>query len=278
MSSKIKLLFVDDEEAVRFFFREGLMNEALEIETASDGTQALKKLETFPADIVVTDVRMPNMDGLLLLEGIRMRHPDIFVVIVTAYGRIEDAVKAMKAGAYDYILKPFEFDTIRTVIERITGHKTILRKDIFFGDERRKKYRFENIIGKDPKMFYVFQKIIDVAETNATVLINGETGTGKELIAESIHYGSSRRSEPLIKVNCAALTETLINSEIFGHEKGAFTGATAQKKGTLSLPTKGRSSWTRSEISRSRHRSPCCASLKQAPFSVLAAPGRRNFL
>jgi|LGVF01.1.fsa_nt_gb two-component system NtrC family response regulator/two-component system response regulator HydG len=239
MSSKIKLLFVDDEEEIRFFFREGMMNEALEIETASDGTQALKKLETFPADIVVTDVRMPNMDGLLLLEEIRMRYPDIFVVMLTAYGRIEGAVKAMKAGAYDYILKPFDFDTIRRVIEKIAGHKTMLRKDIIIGKERRKKYRFENIIGQDPKMFHVFQKIIDVAETNATVLINGETGTGKELIAESIHYGSSRRSEPLIKVNCAALTETLINSEIFGHEKGAFTGATAQKKGHFELADKG---------------------------------------
>ena len=239
MSSKIKLLFVDDEEGFRFFFREGLMNEALEIETASDGIEALKKLKTFPADIVVSDVKMPNMDGLLLLEEIRMRYPDIFVVMVTGHSTIEDAVRTMKAGAYDYILKPFDFDTIRRMIDKVTGHKRILQKSTFPGKERRKKYRFEDIIGQDPKMFHVFQKIIDVAETNATVLINGETGTGKELIADSIHFGSPRKSQPLIKVNCAALTETLINSELFGHEKGAFTGATAQKKGHFELADKG---------------------------------------
>jgi two-component system NtrC family response regulator/two-component system response regulator HydG len=239
MTSKIKLLFVDDEEAVRFFFLEGLMNEVLLIETASDGKEALKKLKTFPADIVITDVRMPNMDGLTLLEEIRMRYPDIFVVVVTAYGSIEDAVKAMKAGAYDYVLKPFDFDTIRRVIEKITGHKKMLEQNIFFGNEHRKSYRFKNIIGQDPKMFEIFRKIIDVADTNATVMINGESGTGKELIAEAIHFASSRKSESLIRVNCAALTETLINSELFGHEKGAFTGATAQKKGHFELADKG---------------------------------------
>ena len=239
MTSKTKLLFVDDEEAVRFFFREGLINEALEIKTASDGKEALKKLKAFRADIVITDARMPNMDGLLLLKEIKMRYPDIFVVMATGYGTIEDAVKAMKAGAYDYVLKPFDFDTIRRVIEKITSHKSILHEKLFLGNERRKRYRFKNIIGQDAKMFAIFQKIIDVADTNATVLITGESGTGKELIAEAIHFGSSRRSEALIKVNCAAFTETLINSELFGHEKGAFTGATAQKKGHFELAHKG---------------------------------------
>jgi len=239
MISKTKLLYVDDEEAARFFFREGLINETLEIETASDGKEALKKLKTFCADIVVTDVRMPNMDGLLLLTEIKIRYPNIFVVIATGYGTIEDAVKAMKAGAYDYILKPFDFDTIRRVIDKITTHKSILEEKLFFGNERIKKYRFENIIGQDAKMFAIFQKIIDVADTNATVLINGESGTGKELIAEALHHGSSRRSETLIQVNCAAFTEALINSELFGHEKGAFTGAVMQKKGVFELASKG---------------------------------------
>jgi len=209
------------------------------LETAPDGKEALKKLKTFPAEIVITDVKMPNMDGLTLLEEIRIRYPDIFVVILTAYGSIEDAVKAMKAEAYDYILKPFDFDVIRMMIEKITDHKAIIEKNIFPGKERRKGYRFENIIGQDPKMFEIFQKIMDVAETNATVLITGESGTGKELIADSIHFGSPRRSQPLIKVNCAALTETLINSELFGHEKGAFTGATAQKRGHFELADRG---------------------------------------
>ena len=240
MSSTTRLLFVDDEGPIRRLFRRVMgQDENVLLETASDGKEALKKLKTFPADIVITDVKMPNMDGLTLLEKIRIRYPDIFVVILTGYGSIEDAVKAMKAEAYDYILKPFDFDVIRMVIEKITGQKRILDKRIFLGKEHRKGYRFENIIGQDPKMFEIFQKIMDVADTNATVLITGESGTGKELIAEAIHFRSPRRSEPLIRVNCAALTETLINSELFGHEKGAFTGATAQKKGHFELADGG---------------------------------------
>ncbi|MBW2608228.1 MAG: sigma-54-dependent Fis family transcriptional regulator [Deltaproteobacteria bacterium] len=239
MISKTKILFVDDEESIRWFFKKSMTTEELIVDTASDGVEALKKLKTFPADIVITDVNMPKMDGLTLLGEIMVRYPDIFVVIVTGYGTIEDAVKAMKAGAYDYILKPFDFDAIRMVIKKITAHARISKKSIFSGQDRRRKRRFENIIGQDPKMFEIFQRIIDVADTNATVLITGESGTGKELIAEAIHFRSSRRSEPLIKVNCAALTETLINSELFGHEKGAFTGAVAQKKGHFELADGG---------------------------------------
>ena len=240
MISTTRLLFVDDEGPIRRLFRSVMgQDESVLLETVSDGKEALKKLKTFPADIVITDMKMPKMGGLALLEEIRIRYPDIFVVILTAYGSIEDAVKAMKAEAYDYILKPFDFDTIRRMIDKITDHKKILQKSIFLGKERRKKYRFENIIGQNPKIFHVFQKIMDVAETDVTVLINGETGTGKELITNSIHFGSPRRFQPLIKVNCAALTETLINSELFGHEKGAFTGATAQKKGHFELADKG---------------------------------------
>jgi len=240
MISTTRLLFVDDEGPIRRLFRSVMgQDESVLLETVSDGKEALKKLKTFPADIVITDMKMPKMGGLALLEEIRIRYPDIFVVILTAYGSIEDAVKAMKAEAYDYILKPFDFDTIRRMIDKITDHKKILQKSIFLGKERRKKYRFENIIGQNPKIFHVFQKIMDVAETDVTVLINGETGTGKELITNSIHFGSPRRFQPLIKVNCAALTETLINSELFGHEKGAFTGATAQKRGHFELADRG---------------------------------------
>ena len=231
VSLRTRLLFVDDEKGYQESFRRAMRKEkTLLLETASDGKEALKMLKTFHADIVITDVRMPNMDGLALLEEIKMRYPDIFVVMVTGYGIIEDAVKAMKSGAYDYILKPFNFDVIRIMIEKIAGQKSILEKNIFFGKEHRKEYRFENIIGQNPEMFEIFRKIIDVANTNATVLITGESGTGKELIAEAIHFRSPRRSEPLVRINCAAFTETLINSELFGHEKGAFTGAIAQKK------------------------------------------------
>jgi len=236
---RIKLLFVDDEEAIQRLFCKYMTNEALLIETASNGIEALKTLKTFPADIVITDVMMPKMDGLALLKEIKIRYPDIFVLILTGYGTIEDAVKAIKDGAYDYILKPFNFDVIKRLIEKINGHKGVLQGNIFIEKERRKKLRFDNIIGQDPKMFTIFQRINDVANANATVLINGETGTGKELVAGAIHFRSSRREGPSVKVNCASLTETLINSELFGHEKGSFTGALSQKKRHFELANGG---------------------------------------
>ena len=151
MSSTTKLLFVDDEGPIRRLFRKDMgQDENVLLETASDGKEALKKLKTVHADIVITDVKMPHMDGLTLLEEIRIRYPDIFVVILTGYGSVEDAVKAMKAEVYDYILKPFDFDVIRMVMEKITDHKAIIEKSLSSGKELRKGYRFENIIGQDP--------------------------------------------------------------------------------------------------------------------------------
>ena len=240
MSDKIKVLFVDDEKGYRESFRRAMRKEPnLLLETASNGREALDKLETFSADVIITDVKMPIMDGLTLLEEIRVSYPHIFVLVVTGFGSIEDAVRAMKAGAYDYILKPFDFDMITRVLKKITGHKRVLKETTYVGQERRKRHRFENIIGQAPKMFEIYQKITDVAATKATVLITGESGTGKELIAEAVHYRSPRRKKPFIMMNCAALTDTLINSELFGHEKGAFTGAVMQKKGHFELADGG---------------------------------------
>ena len=240
MQTKTKLLFVDDEESIRDLFYQGMLNgSSLHIKTARDGEEALKILKSFPADIVITDVMMPNMDGMDLLEEIRMHYPDIFVLIVTGNGNIKDAVKAIKAGAYDYIRKPFNFSDIKKLVGKINEHKGILQRNIFTEKDRRRQYRFEHIIGRDPKMFKIFQRIVDVTATNATVLIQGETGTGKELVAEAIHYRSPRKNGPVVKVNCGALTETLINSELFGHEKGAFTGALSQKKGHFEVADEG---------------------------------------
>ena len=233
MSSKAKILFVDDEENVRQSFCRAMRgDETITIETAPDGMVALKRIKTFHPDIVITDVNMPNMDGLTLLEKIRISHPDIFVVIVTGYGTIEGAVEAMKSGAYDYILKPFDVGVVRGIINKIIAHRDLVRGlDLPPEKERRKRDRFENVIGRDRKMFELYQEIADMARTNTTVLITGETGTGKELVAEAIHFRSGRSSGPLVRVNCAALSETLIKSELFGYEKGAFTGAMARKKG-----------------------------------------------
>lgn len=231
MSPEAKILFVDDEEPICNIFRKAMAKKPLLIQTAYNGEEALRKLESFPADMVITDVIMPKMDGLTLLKHVRLLYPSIFVIVITGKGSVEDAVKSMKEGAYDYIMKPLDFARIERLIQKVTEHKRLLEKLIFPGKERRKKRRFENIVGQDPKMFEIFQRINQVAKTNATVLIVGETGTGKELMAEATHFRSARKDGPLIKVNCAALTETIINSELFGHEKGAFTGAVSQKKG-----------------------------------------------
>ena len=233
------ILFVDDDAGIRRLFTRVLRDDGLCIETATDGEDALEKLKYFRADIVLTDVIMPKMEGFRLLKEIQLRYPEIFVVIITAKGSVEDAVRAIKQGAYDYILKPFEFNRIREVIVKIIQHKMIQDAVATTDADIESGQPFEKIIGQDLKMFEVFRKIRDVARTDATVLITGETGTGKELVAEAIHFRSCRNNGPLVRVNCAALPETLIASELFGHEKGAFTGAANRKTGHFEAAHRG---------------------------------------
>jgi DNA-binding NtrC family response regulator len=229
---KTRILFVDDEPAYRRIFRSAMRADPrLLVETAQSGDEALRKLEEFAAEIVFTDFLMPGMNGLTLLKQIHERYPGIFVLILTGVDSTREAVTAMKAGAYDYILKPFDFNLIRLQIDKIIAHKKLLRESIAPRPPGIEEYRFENIIGQDSKMFEIYEKITQVAQTGTSVLISGESGTGKELIAEAIHANSPRRDKPFVAVNCAALTEELINSELFGHERGAFTGATSQKIG-----------------------------------------------
>ncbi|MBN1841860.1 MAG: sigma-54-dependent Fis family transcriptional regulator [Deltaproteobacteria bacterium] len=229
---KIKVLFVDDEEGYRKSFNRAVRKDkTLLVETAADGKEALDKLRTFRADVVMTDVFMPNMDGLTLLKEIKAQYPEIFVLVITGQGTIENAVTAMKLGAYDYLLKPFDVEMASIVLKKIANHRNLLLESSAHEHEQGGAFRFENIIGQDQKMFRIYEMITQVARTNASVLIAGESGTGKELIAEAIHSKSPRRNKPFVQVNCGALTETLINSELFGYEKGAFTGATSQKRG-----------------------------------------------
>ena len=231
MPPKIKLLFVDDDRFMRQSFVELISNYDYQIRTANDGVEALEELDDYPADIVITDIMMPNMDGLALLDEIQNRYPEIFVLVVTGSSRIEDAVKAMKAGAYDYILKPFVFNSIIPVIEGIINFSQDSGYSYSGRKRRRQGPHFLNIVGQDPAMTALFDRIDDLANTNATVLVTGETGTGKDLTARAIHDNSLRKSGPFIRVNCAVLTESISNSELFGHEKGAFTGAVATKVG-----------------------------------------------
>lgn len=234
---KFRILYVDDEGAYCRLFRRAMMNdERFQIITAESGAEALQSLADGAIDIVFTDLLMPGMSGLELLTRIRARYPDIFVLILTGVDSAAEAVKAMKSGAYDYILKPLDLEMIRHQLDKIVQHKALLRDSSVRGGE---EFRFESLIGRDQAMFEVFEKINQVAQTDSTVLIRGESGTGKELVAEAIHNRSARRHQPFIRVNCAALTETLINSALFGYEKGAFTGATARKAGFFEAASKG---------------------------------------
>ncbi|MBW2448835.1 MAG: sigma-54-dependent Fis family transcriptional regulator [Deltaproteobacteria bacterium] len=240
MKTDITILYVDDDKTLqKTFFRVMQKEKKFQIVTASTGIEALQLLQTTPTDVVFTDIKMPEMDGLTLLRKIREQYPEIFVVAITGYGSIEDAVHAMKLGAYDYLQKPFDFYLIKMLVEEILRHRQIIKASVVKPEDQRKQYRFENIIGQDRKMFKIYEMINAVAKTSASVLITGESGTGKELIAEAIHYRSNRRSKPFHRVNCAALTESIINSELFGHEKGAFTGADTQKIGLFEKANEG---------------------------------------
>ncbi len=224
-----RLLYVDDESAYRrIFCRELGDDKRFTIETAESGAAALSKLEDFHADIVLSDLSMPGMDGIALLQEIRERYPEIFVLILTGVNSANEAVRAMKAGAYDYILKPFDINLLLMQLDKILKHRQLLQEG---DDGRGEGAHFEKIIGQDPAMFELFERIRRIAPTNATALIRGESGTGKELIAAAIHARSGRCDQIFVPVNCAALTENLINSALFGHEKGAFTGASSRKIG-----------------------------------------------
>lgn len=240
MKADTTILYVDDDKTLqKTFFGVMQKEKQFHIVTASTGIEALQLLKTTPTDIVFTDIKMPEMDGLTLLKKIREQFPDIFVIAITGYGSIEDAVYAMKLGAYDYLQKPFDFYLIKMLLEKIVEHRQLIKASVVRLEDRRKRYRFENIIGQDRKMFKIYEMINAVSKTSASVLITGESGTGKELIAEAIHYRSNRRNKPFHRVNCAALTESIINSELFGHEKGAFTGADSQKIGLFEKANEG---------------------------------------
>ncbi len=236
---KLKILFVDDDEATVKLFYRAMKKEPLEIKTALDGLQALDRLKTFPADIVITDIQMPRMNGMSLLKKIQQFYPDIFIILITGNGSVKDAVTIIKAGAYDYILKPFDFKVIKSLIKKIASHKNILEKNNFGGKDQRQNPRFENIISQDASMYEIFRKVEDVAGIDATVLITGETGVGKELVAQAIHSRSQRRLAPFLSLNCGTISESLVGSELFGHEKGAFTGAVSMKKGYFETADKG---------------------------------------
>lgn len=233
------ILVVDDEPNYLIVLSELLKEEGYEVITAQKGEDGLKIVQETDLDLVITDMRMPGMDGLELLKSVKSYNKDLPVIMITAFGEVEKAVVAMKAGAYNYLAKPFNNDELLLNIRKAIDHYGLLRENLRLRDEARVRYGFASIVGKNERMLEIYHLIEKVAPTSASVLITGESGTGKELVARAIHINSPREKSPFISVNCAALPETLLESELFGHERGAFTGATAMRKGRFELADTG---------------------------------------
>jgi len=231
-----KILIVDDELNMRLVLTAMLKKEGYEIASAADGSEALSILKSGPIDAVITDLKMPNVDGMELLDHMNDKHPAIPVIIITAHGTVATAVEALKKGALDYITKPFDLDELKNVISKAMITRTLKENELFLPPEDIER---AGIIGTSKSIKDIFEAIKRVAPTTTTILITGETGTGKELVADAIHYNSPRKKNPLIKINCAAIAKTLMESELFGHEKGAYTGAAVTKPGKFELAHKG---------------------------------------
>ncbi|WP_028321768.1 sigma-54-dependent transcriptional regulator [Desulfatiglans anilini] len=239
MQEKLKIMVVDDEQIVRESLYQWFKKFSHVVETAASGFEALEKLEKVPFDVLFVDIKMPKMSGLELLERVKQEYPDTSVVIITAYGSIASAVDAMKMGASDYLLKPFRPDQMTLVLEKIAGQRELLGKYRYVKGLLAEKTRFDNIIGQSEAMQVIFDLIPEVAQSDSSVLITGETGTGKELVAKAIHAKSHRANSPFIAINCGAMPESLLESELFGHQKGAFTGADKNRKGFLEVISGG---------------------------------------
>jgi DNA-binding NtrC family response regulator len=234
-----RILVVDDEVNARTALAELLRDEGFEVETAADAFKALGKYEAFAPHIVVTDLKMPGMDGIELVKKLRANDDPPAVIVMTAFGAVSTAIDAMRAGAAEYLTKPINFDELLVVVDKVMEHLQLKRETRQLRARVRDRVAPESIVGTAPAMQRVFEIIDQVAPSKATVLITGESGTGKELVANAIHQRSPRASGPFVKLHCAALAETLLESELFGHERGAFTGAVARKDGRFSIADGG---------------------------------------
>jgi two-component system response regulator HydG len=236
---KPKILVVDDESSHRKMLEAVLAEDGYEIQQADDGQSAIEAVEKRFYDLILMDVRMSRVSGIEALKKIKEISPGIPIIIMTAYASVNTAVDALKSGAYDYLTKPLDIDELKILVSKALRHRQLEQENIFLKEQLGDRFDFSNIIGQSSEMKKLLETVALVAPTEATVLILGESGTGKELIANAIHQNSPRQNRPFIKVNCAALPETLLESELFGHEKGSFTGATARRKGRFHLADKG---------------------------------------
>ena len=233
------LLVADDDASIRSLLKQLLSDEGFAVQEASTGIEVVDKVKESSPDLVIMDVRMPELDGIEALSRVKATNPKTAVLIMTAFGSSNAAIRAMELGAFDYITKPFELEKISHTVKRVLDYQDLTQEVEVLRDEISTLVQTERIVGNSPAMQEVYKTIGKVAKADATVLITGESGTGKELVAEALHFNSNRRSGPLVKVSCAALPETLLEAELFGHEKGSFTGAMTQRRGRFEMADKG---------------------------------------
>ncbi len=239
MSSEANILVIDDEESMRDSCQQTLLRDENRVEVAEDGSKGLSMLERESFDLVILDLKMPGLSGMEVLKKVKEEDPEIVVIVITGYATIESAVEAMKAGAYDFIPKPFTPDSLRMITRRALEKRKLSLENVLLRAELKGRFGMEVIVGRSASMRKVEELVRKVAPTGSTVLISGETGTGKELIARAIHSQSSRRDKPFIVVDCGGLAESLFESELFGHVKGSFTGATETKYGRFEVANDG---------------------------------------
>ncbi len=238
-ATKPRIVVADDEESVRWTLKKALERSGYTVHAVEDGKEAVETAERVSADLVLMDIKMPTLDGLHSLSMLRERHPEAMVIVMTAFGSLQAAVEAMKRGAYDYITKPFDFEELILLVRRALEVQGLTRELNRLKAQLKDRQELDEIVGTSPEMQGVFKLVGQVSDSDATVLVYGESGTGKELIARAIHKNSSRRDGPFITVNCAAIPKDLLESELFGHEKGAFTGAVTARRGKFELADGG---------------------------------------
>ncbi len=233
------LLFIDDEPALRELMAERLTDKGFEVVACENGEKAIELLDRFAFDILVTDLRMPGVDGIRVIEAARERYPGIVAIVITGYGTVKDAVDAIKRGASDFIAKPFQFEELMHVLQKAMEQRRLATENAYLRSQLEERYQFSGILGHSRPMQELFHLLETVARSNATVLVTGETGTGKEMIAKAVHHNSPRRANKFVALNCSALPETLLEAELFGHVRGAFTGANTSRQGRFEQAHKG---------------------------------------
>jgi two-component system, NtrC family, response regulator AtoC len=233
------LLLVEDEAPLREALAEQLTDRGYAVEQAESGETAIAKLADFAFDVIITDLRLPGINGSEVLDHALDRYPDIVAIVVTGYGTVKDAVEAIKRGAWDFVSKPFQIDELLHALESALEQRRLKSENAYLRAQLDERYRFEGLIGKSPAMKRLFQLLETIAATNSTILVTGETGTGKEVVARSIHQNSPRKSHRFVALNCSAIPETLLEAEIFGHVRGAFTGAIGNREGRLEQAHRG---------------------------------------